>query len=373
MRIYSLTLILLILLCIDSCSGDRSNFEVEVTVNGSKGEVMYLARRTISGSFVVDSGVAEKSGNYVLRGYTNQPDFYILYIKPGNYINLIIHPGDDFRVLTEAATFDRNYLVEGSADSRLIQKMVNMQIRTMEQITLISERYESSRNSANFVAIKAEIDSAYEKIFNEHKSFSIALIKENPQSLATLMTLYQQLGRNTPVFNYKNDFMYYEMVDSNLSPLYPNSEAVIDLNRKVAELKKVLQLEPGSPAPELSLPDTAGKIVSLSSLKGKPLIMLFWASWSSQSITELDRLESLHSQLRGGVEYYQVSLDRTRESWLKNITGTGIHVSDLKYWDSPVVQAYQIEKLPVTFLLDENGTIVARDFEIDDVLQLINK
>jgi len=359
---------LILLLVIGSCSGDRSNFKVEVNVKGSQGEMLYLARRSISGSFVVDSAMPEKSGKYLLKSYTGQPDFYVVYTNPGNYINLIIHPGDDFRVLTEAVAFDKNYLVEGSADSRLIQKLVNMQIRTMERITQISEQYENSRNSANFNAIKEEIDSTYEKVFNEHKNFSIDLIKENPQSLATLMTLYQQLGLNAPVFDYKRDFMYYEMVDSNLRPIYPNSEAIIDLNRKVNDLRDILKIEPGSPAPEISLPDSTGSLVKLSSLKGRKVIILFWASWSSQSMGELYRLESLSREL-GEVRFYQVSLDRSRESWLTNITGTGIHVSDLKYWDSPVVQAYHIEKLPVAYLLDENGNIVIRGSGMDEIIK----
>jgi peroxiredoxin len=333
--------------------------------------MIYLAKRTISGSFVVDSVLPEKSGKYLLKGYTKQPDFYAIYHHPGAYINLVINPGDDFRILTDAATFDRNYLVEGSADSRLIQKMVNMQIRTLEKITQLSEEYENSRNSADLADIRAEIDSAYERVFSEHRNFSIQLITENPHSLATLMTLYQQLGRNTAVFDYKRDFRYYEMVDSNLSPLYPNSEAVIDLNKKVTELREILRFEKGSPAPDLSIPDPDGKQIKLSSLKGKFTVLFFWASWSSRSLNDLTRLESLYKDLKGEVEYYQVSIDRTRESWLQHITQSGIHVSDLKYWDSPVVQTYHIQKLPVIYLLDKSGNIIAKDFEPEKIRDLI--
>jgi len=373
MRIPTLSLFLLLLAC--SCSVDKHNFKVEVIVDASQGEMMYLARRTISGSYVIDSAVPEKSGKYQLRGYAEQPDFYVVYSNPGRYINLIVHPGDDFRVLTEASTFDRNYLIEGSADSRLIQKMVNMQTRTLEGITLISDQYENSRNRADFVRIKAEIDSAYERIFTEHKNFSIDLIRENPNSLATLMTLYQQLGRNAPVFDYKKDFMYYEIVDSSLSPLYPNSEAVADLNRKVTELRELLKLEPGAAAPELALPDSTGKIIKLSSLKGRYTVIIFWASWSSQSVAEINRFAALYKgPLAGEVQYYQVSLDRTRDSWLRSVTGkntAGIHVSDLKYWDSPVVQAYHIDKLPVTYLLDREGKIVQKGLRAEELQEII--
>ena len=93
-------------------------------------------------------------------------------------------------------------------------------------------------------------------------NFPSDLITENPGFPGRLMALYQQLGRNAPVFDYKKDFRYYEMVDSNLAALYPNSEAVIDLNRKVTELRDLLRLEIGSVAPEIALPDSTGKVIS---------------------------------------------------------------------------------------------------------------
>ncbi len=354
-----------------SCSGDRHNFTVEVDVNGADNSLLYLAQRTLTGTVPVDSAMPDKSGKYELRGYTAQPDFYIVYRQPKNYINLIIHPGDKFRVLTDAASFDVNYLVEGSKDSRLIQKMVNMQTRTLEQITEISNELENSRGSENFNQVREHIDKAYEQIFTEHKKFSIQLIEENPESLAGLMALYQQLGRNAPVFDYKKDFRYYEMVDSNLSPLFPRSEAVIDLNRKVTELRDLLRLETGSAAPEIALPDPQGKTISLSSLKGKKVLLVFWASWSSQSLSEIRKLNSLYPKITGsGLEYFLVSLDRTRDSWLNAINdknSRGIHVSDLQYWDSPVVSLYHIEQLPVVYLIDEQGIIMGRNVTADEL------
>jgi peroxiredoxin len=318
----------------------------------------------------------DKSGKYTLEGYTNQPDFYIVYHLPKNYINLIIHPGDKFRVITDAASFDVDYLVEGSKDSRLIQKMVNMQARTLAQITELSNEFENSRGAKDFDKIKARIDKAYDRIFMEHKNFSVQLIRENPGSLAGLMALYQQLGRSTPVFDYKKDFKYYEMVDSNLSALFPRSEAVIDLNRKVTELRELLRLETGSPAPDISLPDPQGKIISLSSLKGEKVLLVFWASWSSQSLAEIRKLNTLYPKIAGSdLEYFQVSLDRTRDSWLKIIDQKdmhGLHVSDLKYWDSPVVALYHIEELPVIYLIDKQGIILGRNLTADELPGILN-
>jgi hypothetical protein len=363
-------LLSLLLFLFYSCSGDKHNFTVEVHVNGSNGSLLYMAQRTLTGTVVIDSALPDKSGAYVLQGYTSQPDFFIVYHNPRQFINLIVHSGDNFKVLTDAASFDVNYLVEGSKDSRLIQKMVNMQTRTLEKITEISTRYENSMGQKDFDKIKANIDSTYEQIFSEHKEFSINLIKENPGSLASLMALYQQLGRNAPVFDYKKDFRYYEMVDSSLAARYPNSEAIVDLNRKVTELRDLLKLETGSVAPDIALPDTSGNIIRLSSLQHKYVVVIFWASWSSQSVAEVRKFASRYPELgRNDLEYYQVSLDRTRESWLRSLEDKntrGVHVSDLKYWDSPVVGLYRLEQLPVVYLLNKERVIVKRDFNVDD-------
>lgn len=360
-----------------ACSGEKRNFTLEVKVDDTDNTMLYLAQRTLTGTVPVDSAWPDKSGRYKLQGFTRQPDFYILYQQPRQYINLIIHPGDRFSVMTKAVSFDRNYLVEGSSDSRLIQKMVNMQTITLEKITEISLELENSRGAADYDRIKARIDRTYDQIVAEHREFSIRLIAENPGSLAGLMALYQQLGRNAPVFDYRKDFIYYARVDSALAPLYPRSEAVIDLNRKVAELRELLRLETGAPAPDINLPDLNGRNIALSSLKGKKVLLVFWASWSSQSLAEWKRLQNLYPKIAGAdLEYYQVSLDRTRDSWQSALAGketAGIHVSDMLYWDSPVVSLYRIEQLPVIYLISETGMILGRDISADDLPRLLQE
>jgi hypothetical protein len=298
------------------------------------------------------------------------PDFFILYKEPRHFINLIVRPGDDFRVLTSAMSFEYNYLVEGSKDSRLVQKMVTMQAKTLEKITEISNQYESNRDKPGFDKIRLKIDSSYTKIVGEHKDFSKQLITENPGSLAGLMALYQQLGRDIPVFDYKTDFGYYEMVDSNLTALYPESEPVRDLNRKVTELREVIRLETGSLAPDISVPDSSGTIHTLRSLRGKVVVLAFWASWSTQSCSEMEKIIPVVSAANGQCVLFGVSLDRTRGSWLRKVEQFpegGIHVCDLKYWDSPVAEAYRLNKLPVLYLIDSESRIIRKEFTADEL------
>ena len=96
--------------------------------------------------------------------------------------------------------------MEGSKDSRLILKLVSKQAQTLDRITELSNEYENSLDRPDLPQIKARLDSLYDIIFREHKQFSIDFIRENKESLVSLMALYQQVGRQSPVFDYEKDF-----------------------------------------------------------------------------------------------------------------------------------------------------------------------
>jgi len=100
-------------------------------------------------------------------------------------------------------------------------------------------------------------------------------------------------------------------------------------------------------------------------LRGRVVLVNFWASWSEASVAANKSLSEIYDTFHPkGFEVVQVSLDRTRESWLMAIRKDRpdwIHVSDLDYWDSPVVKQYKIESLPSNCLIDSGGIIVARN------------
>jgi hypothetical protein len=237
-------------------------------VEGAKNAAIYIYQRSLSGTLPVDSAVISGKGTFVLRGFTDQPNFYILFVHKDQYINLLIHPGDHLRILTTAGNFNRDYFVEGSKDSRLILKLVSKQAQTLDRITELSNEYENSLDRPDLPQIKARIDSMYDIIFREHKQFSIDFIRENKESLVSLMALYQQVGKQSPVFEFQKDFELFALVDSALFPRYPGSEAVKDLNKKVNQIREMLKVAPGSAAPSLVLPDIDGKPRALSEFLG---------------------------------------------------------------------------------------------------------
>ena len=113
------------------------------------------------------------------------------------------------------------------------------------------------------------------------------------------------------------------------------------------------------------MPDTTGKIVKLSSMRGKYVLVDFWAKWCGPCRGENPNVVRVYNKYKDkGFTVYGVSLDRNKEDWLKaihedNLTWT--HVSDLKFWQSEAAKIYSINAIPFSVLLDPNGVIIAKN------------
>ena len=141
----------------------------------------------------------------------------------------------------------------------------------------------------------------------------------------------------------------------------------------------------GTKATELSYKDPNGKEISLSSLKGKIVLIDFWASWCGPCRRNNPAVVALYNQYQGkkwtkgvkGFTVYSVSLDQNAENWKAAIKQDGLvwanHVSDLKGWSSDGALKYGIRSIPQTILVDETGYVIAINPPHQLVEQLLNK
>jgi len=189
----------------------------------------------------------------------------------------------------------------------------------------------------------------------------------NPLMRAFFTT--QLLGQNAGSF-----IDEFKAAGQALNTDMPGSKYATDFTNMVSSLEKQLlqQQQPaggiqvGQPAPDISLPGPDGKSRSLASLKGKVVLLDFWASWCRPCRMANPHVVEVYNKYKGkGFDVFSVSLDRPgqKDAWVAAIKQDGLvwdsHVSDLQFWNSAPAAVYGVRSIPHTFLIDRNGNVAA--------------
>lgn len=161
---------------------------------------------------------------------------------------------------------------------------------------------------------------------------------------------------------------YLEDLAAKMQKELPNSSYTQKFATQMAAARRQVEadrlLAIGQTAPEISLKNPEDELIKLSSLQGKIVLIDFWASWCKPCRIENPKVVEMYQKYKDkGFEIYGVSLDESKEAWVKAIKDdnlTWLHVSDLKFWYSKAAQDYQVSAIPQTYLIDAEGKILAK-------------
>jgi peroxiredoxin len=206
------------------------------------------------------------------------------------------------------------------------------------------------QKDSNFV--KA-IDKWFRNKIVERTAAQIRFAKENPHSFFAVIALTESAGA-------KMNVEQVEPIFNAIDEKWRATDFGKDMAKRISAARAVVA---GDQAPLFTLNDTNGKSVSLAGLKGKVVLIDFWASWCEPCRAEGPNLKEQYRLYKDkGFEILSVSLDTDRKDWLKAIADDGLtwyQVSDLKGYRSEVVKSYGIGGIPSFFLIDRNGKILA--------------
>lgn len=366
-KIFRLLIVCLLMLLATGVNNTFSQGKKQVVVNGliENSSFSSVSLYAVGKDAILAASAtigADKKFSLVFE--TDKTDVYKLSFDNNNFIMMVLQPGEKVDIKSDATDLIKKLVINGSENTSDIYR--NQNIITNAKIKMDSISNLSYKEMANpkYDSLLKVLMSDYEKIKTDQNDALLSYILKNPKSLAILFLL-----ESVPVdANYDT----YSKVDSSLFASHPDNFFVTNLHNQIVAGKATAI---GALAPDFILPDSSGTNISLSSFRGKYVLIDFWAAWCGPCRKEMPNMIKLYKDFGGNnFEILGVSLDKTKDKWIGAINSermTWPNVSDLKYWQSEVGAMYNVKAIPYTVLLDKEGKIIAKNLRGDELYRKV--
>lgn len=352
----------LVLLLTFSCS-NTSELGIPVTgtiANSVEDKIVLLQKYNDTGLETVDTIEVSPEGTFEAYVKVTEPTFYRFNFYNQMVANMILNgtEKDDIEISIDIAAPKERAIITGSQETNHIavfDKLIDNMREDQELINNQGSQASRTNNDADIEELKNEYLTLLDDFHNDIKAYA--------SKIKPSLAVFYGIGslRMEEHFEFYDELaVFYEQELPN-HPFSKNLISQVDKYRAV----ELASIKIGDIAPEISLPSPDGALVTLSSLKGKYVLIDFWAAWCKPCRMENPNVVKVYNKYKNqNFEILGVSLDRTRDAWVKAIESDGLewlHVSDLKYFGSQAAQDYQIQAIPATYLIGPNGEVIAKN------------
>ena len=342
-------------------STNELSYEIKGVLLGKKPSKLYL--KDGLNNKTIDSSSIDSDSVFSFRGKVNSSSLLYLMMDEQTAIPLAI----DKNVALKMQVFLRNegiqYQLEGnnSESTSKIRKFLEDNAKAQYNINSIVQLSRSGKITEDNVK---EIENSYYMEMENQKALISNILSDTSNPLGAYF-----------VFKYFVPEAGKEEYDQVLKSLktIQKSEYYKQINEDYIREAATLI---GGVAPDINLPSPQGDSIKLSSLRGKVVLIDFWASWCGPCRKENPFNRVMYEKFKNkGFEIYAVSLDKDKNSWVSAIEKDmlpWVHVSDLQYWSAAPAKVYKVKGIPATVLLDKEGKILAKNLRGEELEQFLD-
>ncbi|PWH81296.1 TlpA disulfide reductase family protein [Brumimicrobium oceani] len=342
------------------------NVTLEGTLKNGANATLVLEASTDRGPIVISKATTDGSGKFQLKGAIEAMGLYQLRVdgkmsqnQEPKVIPMTLVPGDELSLSLDFNDFNRSVVYEGTEWAEPLNGYMNQMKDFIDwQMSIVDPQSYNQEDLMKMVVEKKEPMDRY--IIKEIREDA-----DNPAHILLMTNLMPMMGYDN--YDPKN-IDVLKILHAAYEKSYPGHPMTVNIGSQVAQLEQGLKdykdFKEKNIAPEITLPNPEGEEMSLSSLKGKYVLIDFWASWCAPCRVENPNVVRLYNKYKGDkFEIFSVSLDKDKDKWIKAIQADGLiwdyHVSDLLGWKTTMVEKYQFSGIPHTVLIDPEGKIIA--------------